>query len=98
MSHVTDIVLLTFLDDSGVAKLNEWLKNNRWPELKEISGYAGGNKAMQCEIWTAAINNFDIDDFVCASKSIDWEYPESVQLLIKGEHDDAFLIRAGFLA
>ena len=90
MSHVTDVLLLASLEDSGVQKVQQWLEENKWPKLVEISDHAGGNKAMQCEVWAAAINYFDIEAFAAAVKSIEWEYPDSVQLLVKDEHDEWF--------
>lgn len=95
MSRVADIILLTFIDEPSVAKAQQWLADNKWPQLVEISGHAGGNKAMQCEVWAAAINYFDIDAFAKVIASIEWESPEFVQLLVKDEHEERFTLRAG---
>jgi hypothetical protein len=98
MSHVADVILLTFVEDAGIDDAQKWLRDNKWPELVEVSGNAGGNKAMQCDVWVAAINCFAIDDFAKAVKAINWEWPDSVQLLVKDEHDDHFTLRSGVSA
>ena len=97
MSYVADVVLLAGIRDSGVAEIQGWLKANDWPQLVEISDHAGGNKAMQCEVWAAAINYFDIEGFSKMVHAAQWESPESVQLLIKDEEDDSFVLRVGEL-
>jgi inhibitor of KinA sporulation pathway (predicted exonuclease) len=98
MSHVADILLLTSIEDPGIEDAQKWLRENNWPALVEISDHAGGNKVMQCEVWSAAINYFAIEDFVAVVKGIRWEWPESVQLLVKDEHEDHFTLRTGISA
>lgn len=95
MSYVADIILLTSINDSGIEKVQDWLRQNKWPPLVEISDHAGGNKAMQCDLWAAAINHFPIGDFAEAIREIAWEIPDSVQLLVKNECDDFFTFRVG---
>lgn len=95
MSYVADVVLLTFLEDEGMNDVQAWLTANDWPQLVEISDHAGGNKAMSCDVWAAAINYFDIEAFAAAVSAAKWEWPESVQLFVKGEEDDNFTLRAG---
>ena len=98
MSDVTNILLITGVQDNGIDKVLRWLKANKWPELKEISGYAGGNKELECELWAAAINGFvDLEDFIKTVKQTTWEYRESVQLLVQKDQEDRFTLCAGGL-
>ncbi len=99
MSHVADIIFMTSIDDGSnvedshpnADKLSAYLvRNHNGAYLVKVDDHAGGNKAMQCDVFMAAINYLDIDEFVEWFHGIEWEYPESVQLLIKDEHDDQF--------
>jgi len=99
MSHVADIILVTCIDDGAEAddchpnadKLNAYLKNNHnGAGLVKVDNYAGGNKAMQVDVFMAAINYLNIDAFVEWFRGVEWQDPECVQLLIKNEHDNRF--------
>jgi hypothetical protein len=95
MSHVADVLLFTPISEAGVAEVQTWLRDNKWPELVEIGQEAGGNKCMQVEVWAAGINYFNIQGFVAACQSVKWERPAWVQLLIKNENDDVLTLRFG---
>ena len=101
MSHVTDIILSTMLGDGDAKELrypnagmlSEYLKKNYdGYELVKVDGLAGGGKAMQCDLFIAAINHLNIPQFLEAFFSIEWEAPEYVQLMLKDEHDDRFTV------
>lgn len=103
MSHVADIILVTAIDDGAQRDeehpnadlLSKWLQENKgqdWLKLVKVDQHAGGNKAIQCDIFLAAINYLDIDGFVAAFRSIRWHMPECAQLMIKDEHDDLFTV------
>ncbi len=101
MSHVTDIIFTTAIEDGAeidyshpnTDKLSAYLeKKHNGATLVKVDGHAGGRKAMQCDVFMAAINYMDIDAFVEWFNGIEWEYPESVQLLIKDECDDLFAV------
>jgi hypothetical protein len=96
MSQISDILLLTAANEHGIIEAQRWLRANYWPELVEIANQAGGNKGMKSDVWASAINYFAIEAFVSAMKEIKWERPESMQLLVKDEHDDCFMLRVGF--
>ena len=101
MSHVTDIVLSTMLGDSkhsgeehlSVNQLNKYLIENYggW-HLVQVNHNAGGGKAMQCDLYIAAINHLNISEFLEAFYKISWDAPEYVQLMLKDEHDKRFTI------
>ena len=101
MSHVTDIILMTAIEDGAktkeghpnVDKLNEYIEREHCKhKLLRVDEHSGGRKEMQCDVFMAAINYMDIDGFIEWFSIIAWEHPESVQLLIKDEHDDKFSV------
>jgi len=97
MSLVTNVLLLTFIEDKGVEFVQSWLKSQSFPGLVEISEYAGGNKMIEHEIWAGAFNFLDVEEFVNVVRSAKWDLPRDVQLLIKKENDDLFHLRFGLM-
>lgn len=100
MSVVTDIILVTGIDDGGAEdehpnadRLSAYLeREHNGHHLLKTDGHAGGNKAMQCDVFMAAINFLDHDAFVEWFRSIEWESPEKAQLMLKCEDCDRFEI------
>ena len=89
MSHVASVVLWTFLDeDECVAGVQEWLLDNRKGPLVRVNEHAGGEKALQCDVWVGAYNYLDVDGFLYVVRSREWEYPENVVVMIQNEHDE----------
>lgn len=104
MSVVTDIILVTGRladDDPGIIEVQKWLEDRNWPKLVEISGHAGGNKVLQADLWTAAINHFTkLGEFIEVVRKANWyslrayrDFPENIQLLVKEEHQEQFTDR-----
>jgi len=60
--------------------------------LKQVDDFASGGKAMQCNVYLAAVNYLNEDGFVAEFRRIRWLEPEHVQLLMKGEFDEQFSI------
>jgi hypothetical protein len=92
MSTVTDILVLTPLDDIGTAEMNEKMKAAGWPVLKEISKAIKCGKAFQAEIWAIAINGFDLEWFFSMTSKVQWGDRANIQLAIKQEWEDRFNI------
>jgi hypothetical protein len=100
MSSVTDIILSTTIEDGATEEethpnadvLSNWLVTNYKGGLVKVDQLAGGNKAMQRDVFLAAINYLDHEAFLALFHSVNWEWPEDVQLLLKGEHDDVFTV------
>lgn len=90
MSVVTDIVLLTSIEESGVREIQDWLKAEDWPPLVEVSDRTVGGRVMQCGVYIGAVNYFDLEGFLAAARAVSWDYPESVRLLVKEEEDESF--------
>lgn len=101
MSRVTDIILITAIDDGAstdqehpnVDQLNDYLKSQHGGcSLVQVDHRAGGSKAMQCDVFMAAINYLDHGALLAHLEAISWETPECVQLMLKGEEEDRFSI------
>ena len=102
MSAVTDIILTCSLlesqgsnwdDTPSVQTLNDYLRAAyHGVTLMRVDDYAGGNKAVQCTVWMAAINHFDTKEFLRQARSAQWYEPESAQIFFKGENDDVFTV------
>lgn len=97
MSSVTSIILITSSYEGvreGPSRLSSWLADNEdGVVLTPIDNHAiAGSKGLQCCISLAAVNYLDRDGFLAAFRAIEWEMPESVQLLLKGEHDECFAV------
>lgn len=95
MSTVTDIIILCPPLEDKVPALNEWLISKYNCTLKEISGFSGGNKVMQNQLWTTAINGFDTMGFLAMLREIEWSCAGDIQVLIKEEHEEQFKMYAG---
>lgn len=100
MSHVTDILLCTAIADGAKGTeehpnadaLSAHLAQRHGAacSLAKIDGHAGGNKAIQADVFAAAVDYCDIDALVAAFYAIPWESPECAQLMVKDENWDAF--------
>jgi hypothetical protein len=95
MSCVSNVILLTFIEDQGIKDVQLWLSRAGALPLNQIDGFSGGTKAVEHEIWAGAYNWLDVPEFIKAVKNASWEFPSDVQLLIKEESDDLFSLRAG---
>lgn len=104
MSIVTDVILVTAICDGAMGKddshpsvdqLNRWLAGSTgrsFNQLVRVDQHAGGSKAMQCDVWMAGINMLDEDALVEAFLAIDWQDPDSAQLMLKSEQADRFRV------
>jgi len=104
MSFVTDVLLCTALGDGASTKdsrlnanvLSDWLVEHYGPAcaLEKLSSYAGGNKAMQADVFGVAVNFCNREKLIAAFQAISWQYPESAQLFLKHEDSDSFQLYA----
>jgi hypothetical protein len=95
MSYVSNVILLTFIEDPGIKDVQLWLSGAGALPLNQIDGFAGGTKAIEHEIWAGAYNWLDVPEFIKAVENAGWEFPSDVQLLIKREGDELFCLCAG---
>lgn len=94
MSTVADIILVTGTYDTNCKNsLDEYLKKHHNGEhLVKVDDYAGGHKAIQADVYMAAINGLDINDFLDCFYNTNFEDPNLCQLMIKNENDNRFEI------
>ncbi len=88
MSDVTNVILVM----AGI-------DNDDWANALEVSKYlrrvdesSGGNKAMECCVFMAGINYLSSEEIIGRFNLIRWEWPESAQLMLMGEHDLSFSV------
>lgn len=100
MSHLNDIILVTAIEE-GASKENEhpnvdlvnsYLQKEHHCALVRVDQFAGGGKKIQSHVFMAAINHLNISEFVSHFYAVPWAYPESVQLMLKDEHEERFTI------
>ena len=91
MSSVTDIILVTMPDSeqTNVERLNAVGNLVLTPTSRHM---VGSGKNMQCEVFICAKNFLDHEDFIAAFRAIQWDCPERVQLMLKGESDELFTV------
>jgi hypothetical protein len=98
VSSVTDIILILGCGeekaDRNTRSLNSWLREHSHSpaELTKVDDHVIGGKAFQAEMYIAAVNYMDKDEFLAEFKGYDWEMSQEVQLWIKEEHEDRFRI------
>jgi hypothetical protein len=104
MSTITDIILVTAIDDGGqfeddhpnAEKLSQWLRDDHESSNVGLtimpSRPIENGRAIQCDIFLAAVNHLHTEAFIAAFRAIEWQHPDCVQLMLKGEHDDLFTV------
>ncbi len=83
MSVVSNVVLVTAIDEPGTAAVNAWLAAAGFGPLARVEQHAGGNKAFECDLYAAAYNYFLTDEFIAALSAIEWRGAENVSLIIE---------------
>jgi hypothetical protein len=104
MSHV-DNVLLSFsiMEDQErrFSEVDTYLAGLKWgqfgPDLNDVHdrelGHAvGGYKSLETPLYVAAFNYADIDGLLHFMATLPWRHPESVQLIVKDQESDVFVI------
>lgn len=100
MSKVTNLILITStMDDSEftISSLEKFIIHGRPFNIKSIedltlpSGWYGGDKHMECNIFIGAYSSFPSNEFIdFISNKVDWYLRENVQVLIKEDADTKF--------
>ena len=98
MSHVSNCILhLDLLDKSKLAEINKFFDDETsgnaqrsqkgFVDVDEIShGWYGGSKFLETVIAIGAFNYLNCDRLIEHIRSIGFEVPEGVQLIIQGQH------------
>lgn len=97
MSVVTNLIIACSTRDSGGTQINDYkpddclffLVNADDPKLGK---WYGGGKCFECDLWMGAINHLDLDHLIRFLRKINWDTPESVQVIVKEEEDIKFRI------
>ncbi|HUX47420.1 MAG TPA: hypothetical protein VMV58_05345 [Desulfosporosinus sp.] len=97
MSVVDNCILTYGWLESGelIDKVNQFFSCKGFVSIDDNSlphGWYGGSKMMEARLYLAAFNHFNEKEFISQLKSIDWECPEKVQLIIKRENDEKFSV------
>lgn len=104
MSNVTDILLITAINDGGYGGADDDSPNAEELSvflviqygskcvLRRLDHLAGGNRRMQADVFGVSVNYCDTEAVIEKFRSIAWEYPERAQLLVKEEDDDRFTV------
>lgn len=89
MSNVSGVTLLCSCaeHDNVIVKLHEWLRtHNQAPcEFTELDEHYGGSKHPQQHVYGAGLNYLDEAEFESFVRSLLWDYPENVVLVIQPE-------------
>jgi hypothetical protein len=84
MSVVTNIIVFaSHADERLLSYVNRFFWNCRG--LARIHEHAGGPKYLEAEVWVGAFNYLPMPDFVAHLKSLAWDSPAEVQLLVRGQ-------------
>jgi hypothetical protein len=104
MSKVTNIILTISSSDDEIEKIqqvNSFVYRGLQMDLvsadynKDMgtrTSWYGGTKFLEAGIYIGAFNHFPLTEFVDHLKKINWEYPESVQVIYRGQDDEKFSI------
>jgi hypothetical protein len=98
MSYITNIILFASCGDPGCALINDFTPKNIYVfRLRSIADpilpphWTGGTKVFTPEVWIGAINGLDdLNELLTYLRSISWEAPECVQLVIRQPDEEKF--------
>jgi hypothetical protein len=102
MSVVTNVILCAELDGAEeLDALNEGLSRCYW--TGEHGWWAGGKKfsripndlpagtkCLETDVLLGAFNHLVLDELISIIESLEWEWPEDVQLFVKGNEEARF--------
>jgi hypothetical protein len=104
MSNVTNLILTISCSDDkteNIQLVNSFVYRGIQMNLVSVdhnknmstrTSWYGGTKFLEAGIYIGAFNHFPLAEFIDHLKKIYWEYPESVQVIYKGQDDEKFSI------
>ena len=99
MSYVTNLILhIGILEDRDqrIEEVNQYFQKDDTKPLIFIEApdrdWYGGDKYLECYLYVGAYNYLHLDGFIEHLKSLTWQEPESLQLIVKEQEDDKFRI------
>jgi hypothetical protein len=100
MSRVTNAILTAQVhqgdSDPEIDSVNRFLRETEGGgggEFIEATRHAGGTKEMECRVYLSAFNHADTDVILPAVDQAPWREKDIVQLFIKEQGGDVFLLR-----
>src|SRR5258707_15656546 len=103
MSRVTNAIITAHVGSQGnidpeIDSVNRFLRvmeGGGGGEFREVTQLAGGTKQMECRVYLSAFNHADTDVIARAVDQAPWRDKEMVQLFVKEQEQDVFLLRYG---
>jgi len=92
MSYLTDVILITGIDDGEIDALNNYLFKEYKDYLFQAGPTTPGKRNLTNNIFMGCFNYFHITSFVEIIKEQIWKDPDWIQLLVQTEDDDKFEI------
>lgn len=97
MSYVTNVILSMGMEGEKLEQVNKFFDGNQkgFVSCDDESlprGWYGGSKMLEIDIAVGAFNYLSIDELVEHLKTIEWQEPEEIQLLICDKDDNRFSI------
>jgi hypothetical protein len=103
MSVVTGLTLIMARSEAlqwaerppaNIDLINDWLSAHGFMRLVDVSeDRLIGGKHPQCLVYPAGFNHFPEDAFAACVRSLDWESPENVVLILQPEEGPTRVIR-----
>jgi hypothetical protein len=101
MSRVTNAILTAHVGpqddfDREIDSVNKFLRvtgGGGGGEFIEVSRHAGGPKQMECRVYLSAFNHADTEVIARAVNQAPWRDKDTVQVFIKEQGEDVFLLR-----
>lgn len=95
MSRVTNIIVsVDILEPSDwLARVNSAIAEPaQGQQLRRVYDAVGGSKAWEAETAEAAFNHFGPYELRDALRTVEWRFPENVQVIYQDQHDATFSI------
>jgi hypothetical protein len=97
VSNVTEIIVLSDIsnrDAKGLTSLGAYIKDKHQEEFLQLNREFPGWRIFFSGVYLCAVNGLDhtefLRTFIATVQLGEWPNPAGVQLLLKGEHDEAF--------
>lgn len=99
MSYVTNVILSYSIieKDEKIEEINKFFEKDTAPFVSVDSpelphGWYGGTKMLETPLFIGAFNHLRLDQLMHHIAQIEFEEPQSVQLIVKDQEDDVFKI------
>ena len=101
MSDVTNLIFAFSGVDEDLRKMDEvntYFVDKGTKPLVSVDderlprAWYGGSKYLETGLYLGAFNHLNLDEFIKHVRTISWEFPESVQIIVKEQEDMKFTI------